>query len=215
MNETAARIAVVDYGIGNLASAHKALVHLGADAELTSDAARVRDAAGVVVPGVGHFGACVRALRASGLEAPVREAVAAGRPVLGICVGLQMLFDASDEGDGREPGLGIVAGRVRRLSDRERLPQIGWNTVEVAPRSQLFAGLGAAPWMYFVHSYAPVPADDGIVTGWCTYGERFACAIERDNVWAVQFHPEKSGTNGLRLLENFVRAVTAPVVAAR
>jgi imidazole glycerol-phosphate synthase subunit HisH len=209
----AGRIAVVDYGIGNLASAHKALVHLGADAVLTPDPTVVDGAAGVVVPGVGNFAACVRALRASGLEAPVRTAVADGRPVLGVCVGLQMLFDASDEDDGREPGLGVVAGRVRRLSDRERLPQIGWNTVEVASRSRLFAGLGDAPWMYFVHSYAPVPDDDSIVTGWCTYGTRFACAIERDNVWAVQFHPEKSGTNGLRLLDNFVRAC-APVGTA-
>jgi len=205
------RIAVVDYGIGNLASAHKALVHLGADAVLTTDPGVVREAAGVVVPGVGNFGACVRALRASGLEPPVRAAIESGRPVLGICVGLQMLFDASDEDDGRDPGLGIVAGRVRRLSERERLPQIGWNTVEVAAGSRLLAGLGDSPWMYFVHSYAPVPADVSIVSGWCTYGERFACAIERDNVWAVQFHPEKSGDNGLRLLGNFVRVCTAAV----
>jgi glutamine amidotransferase len=199
-------IAVVDYGIGNLASAHKALVHLGADAVLTDDPGVVRDAAGVVVPGVGNFGACVRALRSSGLEDPVRAAVTEGRPVLGICVGLQMLFDASDEDEGRDQGLGIVSGRVRRLSADERLPQIGWNTVEVAPGSRLFARLGDGPWMYFVHSYAPVPADPSVVTGWCTYGTRFACAIERDNVWAVQFHPEKSGANGLRLLDNFVRA---------
>jgi glutamine amidotransferase len=208
----AGRIAVCDYGIGNLASAHKALVHLGADAVLTTDPGVVDDAAAVVVPGVGNFGACARALRASGLEAPVRAAVGDGRPVLGICVGLQLLFDASDEDDGRDPGLGVIGGRVRRLPESERLPQIGWNTVEVVPRSRLFEGLDA-PWMYFVHSYAPVPDDPNVVTGWCTYGTRFACAVERDNVWAVQFHPEKSGTNGLRLLDNFVRACTSVATA--
>lgn len=200
-------IAVVDYGIGNLASAHKALVHLGADAVLTSDAREVASAHAVVVPGVGNFGACVRALASSGLEAPVRDAIADGRPVLGICVGLQLLFDASDEDP--TPGLGVVAGKVARLPDTERLPQIGWNTVSVRKGSKMFAGLGDAPWMYFVHSYAPVPSDDAVVSGWCDYGARFACAIERDNVWAVQFHPEKSGANGLRLLDNFVARAAA------
>lgn len=199
-----AAIVVADYGIGNLASAHKALAHLGADVALTADPSDIGRARGVVVPGVGNFGACVRALRAAGMEAPVRAAIADGRPVLGICVGLQMLFDASDESD--TPGLGVLAGQVARLPGSERLPQIGWNTVDVAPGSRLLAGLGDAPWLYFVHSYAPVPDDDQIVTGWCTYGTRFACAVERDNVWAVQFHPEKSGRNGLRLLENFVAA---------
>ncbi len=200
-------IAVTDYGIGNLASAHKALVHLGADAVLTEDPAVVAAAHGVVVPGVGNFGACLRALRASGLEGPVRDAIAAGRPVLGICVGMQMLFERSDEDPAA--GLGVAAGAVVRLPESERLPQIGWNTVEVTPGSRMFAGLGDEPWMYFVHSYAPAPADDAIVSGWCDYGRRFACAIEHDNLWAVQFHPEKSGANGLRLIENFVTACAA------
>jgi glutamine amidotransferase len=204
---TGGAIAVVDYGIGNLASAYKALAHLGADVILTESPAQVARAHGVVVPGVGNFGACLRALRSSGLEQPVRDAIADGRPVLGICVGMQMLFDASDED--ATAGLAVVPGRVRRLPDSQRLPQIGWNTVEVAPGSRLFAGLGAAPWMYFVHSYAPAPSDTAVVSGWCDYGERFACAIEDDNVWAVQFHPEKSGANGLRLLENFVGACAA------
>jgi glutamine amidotransferase len=200
-------IAVTDYGIGNLASAHKALVHLGADAVLTDDPAIVERAHGVVVPGVGNFGACMRALRSSGLEAPVLAAIEDGRPVLGICVGMQMLFDRSDE----DPavGLGVAGGAVVRLPDSERLPQIGWNTVAVSPGSRLFEGLGHEPWMYFVHSYAPAPADNSIVSGWCEYGTRFACAIERDNLWAVQFHPEKSGANGLRLLDNFVSACAA------
>jgi glutamine amidotransferase len=200
-------IVVTDYGIGNLASAHKALAHLGADVTLTTEPRDIERARGVVVPGVGNFGACVRALRAAEMEEPVRKAIADGRPVLGICVGLQMLFDASAESE--TPGLGVLGGRVERLPESERLPQIGWNTVDVEPGSQLFAGLGDQPWLYFVHSYAPAPSDPAIVAGWCTYGTRFACAVERDNVWAVQFHPEKSGPNGLRLLENFVAACAA------
>lgn len=200
-------IAVADYGIGNLASAYKALAHLGADVALTGEPRDLERARGVVVPGVGNFGACVRALRAAHMEEPVRAAIADGRPVLGICVGLQMLFDASDESD--TPGLGVLGGRVERLPGSERLPQIGWNTVDVEPGSRLFAGLADQPWLYFVHSFAPVPGDATMVTGWCTYGTRFACAIEHDNVWAVQFHPEKSGRNGLRLLANFVAACAA------
>lgn len=198
-------IGVADYGIGNLASAHKALVHLGADAVLTDDPRLLERAAGVVVPGVGHFGACLRALRASGLEGPVRAAIGEGRPVLGICVGFQMLFDRSEEdSEPGEPGLGVLRGTVLRLPASQRLPQIGWNTVEVVDGSAMFAGLAPRPWMYFVHGYAPAPCDPGIVRGWCSYGVRFACAVEHANVWAVQFHPEKSGANGLALLANFV-----------
>jgi glutamine amidotransferase len=200
------RIAIVDYGIGNLRSAEKALQHIGADAVLTDDAGVIADAAGVVVPGVGHFGACMHALHASGLEPAVRAAAASARPFLGICVGMQMLFDGSDEAPDVS-GLGIVAGRVTRLPTSEKLPHIAWNTLKTSPNSGLFAGLCAEPWVYFVHSYAPAPADDAVVTGWCTYGRRFAGAIEQENVWATQFHPEKSGATGLAILANFVEFV--------
>jgi glutamine amidotransferase len=199
------RIAVVDYGIGNLRSAEKALQHLGADATLTADADAIAAADAVVLPGVGAFGACMRALRDSGLELVAKEAATDGRPFLGVCVGMQMLFDGSDESPD-VPGLGVVAGRVTRLPDSERLPQIGWNTLEVRPESRLAAGLGVAPWLYFVHSFAPDPADDGVVAAWCTYGRRFAAAIEAGPLWATQFHPEKSSDVGLRLLTNFVDA---------
>jgi glutamine amidotransferase len=201
---TRAHIAIVDYGIGNLRSAEKALQHVGAHAALTSDPEAIAAAAAVVVPGVGHVGACLRALRDRGLEAAVRDAAGSGRPFLGICVGLQMLFDRSDEAPG-VPGLGIVAGRVARLPATQRLPLIGWSTVEVTLAGGLFEGLGAAPWFYFVHSYAPVPDDHDAVAAWCDYGTRFACAIEQGNVWATQFHPEKSGAAGLALLRNFAR----------
>lgn len=198
-------IAVIDYGIGNLRSAEKALQHLGADATLTADADAIAAADAVVLPGVGAFGACMRALRESGLEPVAKEAATDGRPFLGVCIGMQMLFDGSDESPD-VPGLGVVAGRVTRLPDSERLPQIGWNTLEVRPESRLAAGLGKAPWLYFVHSFAPDPADDGVVAAWCTYGRRFAAAIEAGPLWATQFHPEKSSDAGLRLLTNFVDA---------
>ncbi len=197
--------AVVDYGIGNLRSAEKALQHLGADARLTADRDEIGGAAAVVLPGVGNFGACMRALRDAELEAVTREAATDGRPFLGVCVGMQMLFEGSDESPGIA-GLGVVAGRVTRLPETVRLPQIGWNTFEARPGSLLVAGLGGDAWCYFVHSYAPEPSDDAVVAAWCEYGRRFAAAIEQGACWATQFHPEKSSTSGLRVLSNFVAA---------
>jgi glutamine amidotransferase len=205
-----ARIAVLDYGIGNLRSAEKALQHLGADAALTTDPTVVERADGVVLPGVGAFGACMAALRASGLEGAARDAIDDGRPFLGICVGMQMLFDGSEEAP-EIPGLGVVAGTVRRLSDTVVLPHMGWNTVTVTPGSRLLAGLGDAPWLYFVHSYAPCPADPAVVAATTEHGGRVVAAIERGPLWATQFHPEKSGAAGLALLGNFVAAVAAVV----
>jgi glutamine amidotransferase len=188
-----------------LRSAEKALRHVGGDASLTTDPDVVRASSGVVLPGVGSFGACMRALRASGLEAVAREAATSGRPFLGVCVGMQMLFDGSEESPD-EPGLGLVAGTVTRLPDAVRLPQMGWNTVERTSDDGLFAGLPEPAWFYFVHSYAPEPRDTHVVAAWCDYGKRFACAIEQGSLWATQFHPEKSGTTGLALLRNFVDA---------
>ena len=201
-------IAVVDYGIGNLRSAEKALQHLGADAQLTADADAISRARAVVLPGVGNFGACMRALRDSGLEPAAKEAATDGRPFLGVCVGMQMLFEGSDESPD-VAGLGVVAGRVTRLPDTVRLPQMGWNTLEIRAGSRLGAGLGPQPWCYFVHTFAPDPADDAVVAAWCEYGRRFAAAIEQGPLWATQFHPEKSSTAGLRLLTNFVEAAAA------
>jgi imidazole glycerol-phosphate synthase subunit HisH len=202
---SAPRIAVVDYGIGNLRSAEKALQSLGASAALTSDPAEIERSDAVVLPGVGAFGACMRALRRSGLEAVTRAAATDGRPFLGICIGMQMLFDGSDETP-EVDGLGVVAGRVTRLPGSERLPQIGWNTLDVINGSQLCARLPDPAWLYFVHSYAPQPDDESVVAAWCAYGRRFAAAIEQGPLWATQFHPEKSGEVGLRLMRNFVEA---------
>jgi glutamine amidotransferase len=209
---SAPRIAVVDYGIGNLRSAEKALQHLDADAALTSDVAEIDRADAVVLPGVGAFGACMQALRAAGLEAATRRAATDGRPFLGICVGMQMLFEGSDESPAVD-GLGIVAGRVTLLPRTVRLPQMGWNTLDVTPGSRLCAGLPDPAWLYFVHSYAPDPVDDSVVAARCDYGRRFAAAVEAGPVWATQFHPEKSGAVGMQMLGNFVGAVRAPVGA--
>ena len=201
-------IAVLDYGIGNLRSAEKALQHLGVDAALTTDPAVARQAAGVVLPGVGAFGRCMEQLQESGLEAVVHEAVEAGKPFLGICVGMQMLFDASEEAPGVK-GLGIIPGEVRKLTvTTERLPHMGWNTVTIRTGSKLFDGIDDGSWLYFVHSYAPVPDDGGVVAATTEYGGRVVAAVEQGALWATQFHPEKSAVNGLQLLKNFAGACT-------
>jgi glutamine amidotransferase len=202
-------IAVLDYGIGNLRSAEKALQHLGVDAALTTDPGVARRATGVVLPGVGAFGRCMEQLRESGLEPVVHEAVEAGKPFLGICVGMQMLFDASEEAPGTK-GLGILPGQVRRLTvTSERLPHMGWNTLTIRAGSKLFDGIADGSWLYFVHSYAPVPADEAVTVATTEYGGTVVAAVEQGRVWATQFHPEKSAANGLRLLKNFAEACSA------
>ena len=206
-------IAVLDYGIGNLRSAQKALEHAGADARLTADPALVRDADAVVLPGVGAFGACLDALRAAGLEDVVHDAVASGRPFLGICVGMQMLFDGSDE-DPRARGLGVIPGTIHWIPPGVKRPQMQWNQLDLAqPEDPMFAGLGPHPWMYFVHSLHGVPDDAADVAATCSYGADLNAAFRRGNVFATQFHPEKSATAGLALLGNFVRLSAARISA--
>jgi glutamine amidotransferase len=197
-------IAVLDYGIGNLRSAEKALQFLGADARLESDPGRASRAAAVVLPGVGSFGRCLEALRDSGLDRVALDAVWAGKPFLGICVGMQMLYEGSEESPG-VPGLGVLPGMVRRLPDGVKRPQMQWNQLNVVRSdAPLLAGLGEEPWVYFVHSYAPPPGDAIVAT--CDYGGPVPAAAARERVWATQFHPEKSGRTGLALLANFVAA---------
>ena len=193
-------IAVLDYGIGNLRSAQKSLERMGADARLTADAGVIADAAGVVLPGVGAFGPCMAALSDTGLDGKARAAAAGGRPFLGICIGLQLLYEGSEEAPG-VPGLGILAGMVRRLPANVKRPQMQWNRLEVRAPSPLLEGLDGA-WVYFVHSFA-APMDDSVAAV-CDYGGPVAAAVAQANVWATQFHPEKSARPGLRLLENFV-----------
>jgi glutamine amidotransferase len=202
----APRIAVVDYGIGNLRSAQKALVRVGADAQLTSSATDIAAADAVVLPGVGAFGACMDALRAKNLETVVCDYVATGRPFLGICVGMQMLFDASDESPG-VAGLGIIPGVVRYIPRGVKLPQMQWNRLHVRRDDPLFAGVGNGAWMYFVHSLHAVPSDPGVVVATCDYGTTLNVAFRLGNVCATQFHPEKSSVAGLALLANFTKTI--------
>jgi glutamine amidotransferase len=207
MPERAPAIAVLDYGIGNLRSAEKALQHVGADAALVSDPDVARRAAGVVLPGVGHFGRCLEALRRSGLDRVAGEAVQSGRPFLGICVGMQMLYEGSEESPG-VAGLGLWPGVVTRLPDGVKCPQMQWNRLEVEqPGHPLLAGLAADPWVYFVHSYVGPPGV-GVVAR-CDYGGPVVAAVADDRVWATQFHPEKSGRVGLAMLANFAAEVSA------
>ncbi len=203
-------IAVIDYGIGNLHSAQKSLETCGADAQLTDDPAVIGAAQGVVLPGVGAFGACMEALRSSGLEQPTLDAVASGRPFLGICVGMQMLFTTSEESDGAR-GLDVIPGVVRwipRTGDL-KIPQMQWNRLDIVPDAHgrtdpMLRGLGDDAWLYFVHSLHGVPDDAAMVTATVDYGITVNAAFRHGNVFAAQFHPEKSSRPGLAMLTNFV-----------
>lgn len=198
-------IAVLDYGIGNLHSAQKALEKGGADARLTRDPGLISDAAGVVLPGVGAFGACMEALRSVGLEAPAHAAADSGRPFLGICVGMQMLFTKSQESVD-STGLGLIPGTVEWIPAGPKIPQMQWNRLDVLlPDDPMLAGLGHDAWVYFVHSLHGVPDDPAVVAATVEYGTTINAAFRLDNVFAAQFHPEKSSRPGLELLANFVR----------
>lgn len=210
---TVPTLAVLDYGIGNLRSAQKALEHCGADARLTADPAVINAADAVVLPGVGAFGACMRALRGAGLEPLVHDAVLSGRPFFGICVGMQMLFSGSEE-DPEEPGLDIIDGTVRWITDELPRPQMQWNRLVPLTDEPMFEGLGEQPWVYFVHSLHGVPTDKRVVVATCDYGGTVNAAFRVGNVFATQFHPEKSGTTGLALLRNFVRVVQSTEVGS-
>ena len=196
-------IAVLDYGIGNLRSAQKGLQFVGADARLTSDLKLIADADAVVLPGVGNFGACMTALRGAGLEAAVHDAIATTRPFLGICVGMQMLFESSEESPGVS-GLGVIAGEIRWLPDDVQKPQMQWNQLKIVKQDQMFTGISETPWMYFVHSLSATPQQQSVVVANCNYGKDLVAAIRSENIFATQFHPEKSATEGLKILENFV-----------
>lgn len=198
-------IAILDYGMGNLRSVQKALERVGARAEVTRDHTRIRTAGGIVLPGVGAFPKAMEAIRELELDAVLRERVDAGVPVLGICLGMQLLFERSSELGGDE-GLGLLPGDVDRLeANGHKLPQIGWNAVGWQREAPLLDGLPDPCAFYHVHTFAPRAAAD-VVLGTATYGASFVSAVGRDNVSGVQFHPEKSGPDGLRLLRNFVAA---------
>lgn len=196
-------IAIIDYGAGNLQSVEKALRHLGCQCRITADPGELAAAQAAVLPGVGAFGDAMGQLRARGLEEPIRQFVSSGKPFLGICLGLQILFEESEESPGVK-GLGLLRGRVLRLPKESglKIPHIGWNSLSVGKPGGLFAGVEGEPYVYFVHSYY-LRAEEDVVTATAEYGTTIHAAVQKGNLLACQFHPEKSGQVGLSLLENF------------
>ena len=205
-------IAVVDYGMGNLHSVCKGLEKAGTTPKVTDSAKEIAQADAVVLPGVGSFDPAVKQLRSHDLVEPIKDAIASGKPFLGICLGLQILFDGSEEGV--EPGLGIVAGTVRKFKSEPDLtiPHMGWNQLQITQQTSVWDQLSDQPWVYFVHSYYVDPSDQAVTAANVTHGSQtVTAAIRRDNLMAVQFHPEKSSTAGLQILSNFVKQVKVGV----
>jgi glutamine amidotransferase len=200
-------IALLDYGSGNLRSVHKALLKVGAEVRLVKSPEKIGDARAMVLPGVGAFDDCIAAMRKQALLEAAREFIKSGKPFLGICVGYQALFERSEEFNSCAAGMGIFQGSVVRFSEKSglKIPQIGWNQLDVtASNCPLYRGIPSGSYVYFVHSFFPKPLDPGIIATRTEYGETFASSVWRDNVFATQFHPEKSQKIGLQLLKNFV-----------
>lgn len=195
-------IAIIDYGVGNLRSVEKAFAQVAIPAQVTSDPVVISKAPGVVLPGVGAFADCMDNLRNYQLADTVKAFIRSGRPLLGICVGMQVLFEASEE-NGYHRGLGIFGGVVKKIPGNLKVPQIGWNNLHVKRDIALFAGIPDQSYTYFVHSFYAVPEDDSIVAATTIYGTELTVAVQKDNVYAVQFHPEKSSAVGLQMLKNF------------
>jgi len=201
----ASQVAIIDYGVGNLRSVEKAFAKTGCEAVVSGDESVLRAAERLVLPGVGAFGACMKALSERGFDRLVRERVKEGTPLLGVCVGMQLLFEESDE-FGATRGLGLLRGRVKRFDDDELVvPHVGWNRVLARQSHALFEGVAHGAFFYFVHSYYCEPLDDGVVAGETEYGVNYASVVAHKNICGVQFHPEKSQDAGLQLLHNFAR----------
>ena len=197
-------VAIIDYGVGNLRSVEKAFAATGCDAIVSDDENALREAHRLVLPGVGAFAACMRALKEHGFDRLVRDKVSEGTPLLGVCVGMQMLFEESDE-FGSTPGLGLLKGTVRRFGNELVVPHVGWNRIHQKREHALFEGIGDGAFCYFVHSFYCQPREQDVVVGETEYGKRYASVVARGNICGVQFHPEKSQDVGLRMLRNFVR----------
>jgi glutamine amidotransferase len=197
-------IAIIDYGMGNLRSVQKGFEKVGHQAIVTCDPVEIAAAERVVLPGVGAFGDAMSELRTRGLVPCIHQAINSGKPFLGICLGLQLLFEVGHEG-GRHEGLGILRGEVVRFQvpPEYKVPHMGWNQLQIARQAPLLTGLGEAPYMYFVHSYYVAPADRAVVAAEASYPQPFTAMVWRDNLFATQFHPEKSQADGLRMLQNF------------
>jgi glutamine amidotransferase len=206
------RVAVLDYGAANMVSITKALTAVGAEAVVAAEPSALSGIDAIVIPGVGAAAPAMVHLRERGLSEPLREWVRAGRPCLGICLGFQLFFDASDEADAQ--ALGLLAGRTVGLVDAPTLPHIGWNSVDAVRPHPLFDGVADGSYFYFVHSFAPVPSDEGIVVARTTHGRPFVSAVAKGSLYGLQFHPEKSSEAGLRVLANFVGLVAAGASAA-
>ena len=196
------RVAIIDYGVGNLRSVEKAFAATGCEAVVSGDETVLRSAERLVLPGVGAFAACMNALHERGFASLVHERAAAGTPLLGICVGMQMLFEASEE-FGTTNGLGLLPGRVRRFQSDLVVPQVGWNRIHQRQPHQLFAGIDDGSFSYFVHSYYCEPGDADLIVGETEYGVTYASVVAQENICGVQFHPEKSQHVGLQMLKNF------------
>lgn len=198
-------IAVIDYGAGNLHSVKNALDFLGAENIITNDKDVILSADKVILPGVGAFGDAMKSLRESGLFEVTKEVAQSGKPLLGICLGLQLMFESSEETPGVE-GLGIFKGKIVKIPDCGlKIPHMGWNNIEIPRQSKILKDLGENPFVYFVHSYYLQAEDESIVSAYTEYGEKLGIAVEHNNVFATQFHPEKSGKTGLKILDNFIR----------
>ena len=198
-------IAIMDYGVGNLFSLRSSLTHLGLEAVVTADAQTICKADRLILPGVGAFGDAMDKLSATGLVPVIREQ-AAQKPLLGICLGLHLLFEVGEE-DGETEGLGIMKGRVERLTTSYKIPHIGWNELKIRRQSPLLEGIKDGDTFYFVHSYQAHPVDESVINATCDYGQEVVAVVSRDNVFGVQFHPEKSSAKGLQLIQNFGRLV--------
>jgi imidazole glycerol-phosphate synthase subunit HisH len=205
-------IAILDYGFGNLRSVQRAVERVGGRPEITRDPGVVGGAEALIVPGVGAFGACVGSLRSTGLDRVVRDFAATGRPLVGICLGMQVLFDWGEEG--AVDGLGLLRGKVRRLPEGLTVPHMGWNEVAWTREHPLVGGVASGSRFYFVHSYVCEPEEQGVTLGETEYGVSFPAVVARENVFATQFHPEKSGMTGLKILSNFVRLADRVAQAA-
>lgn len=201
-------IAIIDYGAGNIQSVSKALKHIGCDCFITNKKDEILSADGAVLPGVGSFGDTVDSLNKYGIKEAVIEFINSGKPFLGICLGLQLLFPGSEESEGAE-GLGVFDGTITKIpnGDGLKIPHMGWNSLKITKDSRLFKGIEENPYVYFVHSYFLNSADKSIVAAQTEYGVTIDAAVEKGNVFATQFHPEKSGNTGLRILKNFVDIV--------
>lgn len=198
-------VAIIDYGAGNLSSVKKALDYLGAESEITQDKSKILSASHVILPGVGSFGDAMNSMKERGLVETIKRAAVSGKPFLGICLGLQLLFESSDESVGVE-GLGLLNGRIVEIPKDKglKVPHIGWNSVSLNKSDGIFKGIDEQSYFYFVHSFYLTGADDDVVAATTQYGVNIQCAVQKGNLCATQFHPEKSGKTGLKVLKNFL-----------